>query len=318
MGTHFTKARAGNYFNDLLRDDPVKFFTKYAVSPPDTDRLGYTGDKEGGIIAMPAPEPDMARLTVDPAKKVAFIKVVKDRPESIAAKGTDVLSFIASYVNDVGAVPVYWLPWYSVGGIVKLQIDARGVNNPDPNIFFTAALSGCSIFIQGPVNSPTVFHAGGETGKKTPTEAAHFWLRAMGQVLPLQPGEHYDAEVNKTDYVTHPDVSFRERRQYGNMPLGERIFGHKVYSTKHARTYQKSLKSELPKDWKIEVRPWGCVAGIRGAEDGNWKFYLQENATVICTRGNETRNFARPMALRQMFPAADAQTCNIRYPVSIP
>ena len=76
-----------------------------------------------------------------------------------------------------------------------------------------------------------------------------------------------------------------------------------------------------------EVRPWGCVFGIRTGDD--WQFYLQENATIRYTTVKTTGSFlskktvevdfydvSRPMMIREIWPNGGG-TINMRHPVGL-
>jgi hypothetical protein len=59
----------------------------------------------------------------------------------------------------LGRVPVF-LPW-ETGACVRTTIPdvATLAGQTDSHLFFTAAISGCSIFFQGTARNPAIFHA---------------------------------------------------------------------------------------------------------------------------------------------------------------
>lgn len=308
-GKHFIKTRKAGYFNDLLVDDTMKLLTKYAICPPN-DVGGYKGKTARDMdVSAYGRATDMRYGRVMQGRKVAYVDLFKEPRAPVAHvggvtnnEGGDAIKFQASYGNN-GGVPVYYLPWDSGGAIIRLTIPPKGTENPDPDIFFTAAINGCSVFFQGTADNPTVYHAGGDTGKADPNDAANFWRTALVRHV-LRPATtnrgQIVAEVNKTEYVKTPGI-----------PGG---------TTARAAEYEALLKSKLDKAGKFTVtmvNPWGCVMGIRTGN--NWKFYLQENATVVCNHvtktGVDVRYYARPMAVKEVYPGGAGHTANLDWKV---
>ena len=111
------------------------------------------------------------------------------------------------YAKAPHLVPIWFLPWDSAGAVIELDIPAKGtVRGDDPDIFFTAAVNGCSVFFRGTPKSPVVYHAGGDTCKGSDhVAAAKFWRDLMmGNVLGKDVAAPGMKEVNKTDYIKTP------------------------------------------------------------------------------------------------------------------
>lgn len=301
--------------------DPLAFMRKNAICPKD-DIGGYTGSEittlnTSGFVtthstdANPTTQVSYRGVTSD--RKIGYVQFYRDMDRSgvaavrdlngnLVAPGQDnregkgVIRFRVSYNAVNGWVPVYFLPWYSNGGIVRMVIPRKGRNDPDPDVFFTAAINGCSIFIQGQADHPTIYHAGGATGQSDHNQAARFWREALNNYIASSNSAtnrgYVTAEVNKTQYVKTPGTQ-------GNS------------TTPRAQQYENWLKQKLDKTGKFTVtmvNPWGCVMGIRTGND--WAFYLQENATVICSivtkAGVQVRQYARPMAITKVYPGGGA------------
>jgi len=150
-------------------------------------------------------------------------------------------------------VPVYFLPWQP-GTALELSIPsietfARDtVEEEDavqPSLFFTAALSGCTVVIRGSKKNPIILHCGIEKHQIKGTLHDRFWEFLIGSMGGPQSALH---------------------RGY--------------YSGKEISDYLRQLAStNQGTDIRVlEANPWGTVFGIRTGED--WKFYLQENASV--------------------------------------
>lgn len=199
-------------------------------------------------------------------QKVAYIDLAREaRGHTTKVEGAGTLFASASYTANPAHVPVYFLPWESAGAVVRLRIPqagTRAAHLQDPDLFFTAAINGCSVFVEGPANAPEVYHCGGATATPSPNDGAAFWRSLLQQssFAPAMGG----GEVNKTDYITEQGVTA------GPLNHG---------TTQAALAYENWLNANHSQSLRIqEVRPWGCVMGVRTG--GNWTFYLQKNATV--------------------------------------
>lgn len=310
---HFTKKRSAGYFNQLLSSDPMKLMRKYSVCPSN-DIGGYKGKKLWNMdVSAYGRNASMAYAGVMRERHVGYIDLYKEPRAAVAHvggvtnnEGGDVIKFNCSYSAANGGVPVYFLPWDSGGAIIRITIPNKGQNPVDPDIFFTAAINGCSVFIQGQPDNPTIYHAGGDTEKPDANDAANFWRTALVREIlrnPLTPNRgHVTAEVNKTEYVKTPGIA-------GG-------------TTARAAQFEAWLKAKLDKTGKFTVtmvNPWGCVMGIRTGND--WKFYLQENATVVCNHvtkaGVDVRYYARPMALKEIYPGGATHAADMRFKVPL-
>ena len=300
-------------------DTPLTFMEKHAIAPKaaaegnrgqtafDLDTSGFTPT----INTLPSQPKSIRYARMMKGEKVAYVSFFKDKKMGGASgaeqEGIDVIRFDASYDDTTGWQPIYYLPW-DPGSIIRLSIPPKGTLRTDPDIFFTATINGCSVFIQGDPDKPTVYHAGGDTGQSDHNEAAKFWRDALRKHIAKSASARargvIAAEVNKTDYIKTPGTA-------GNA------------TTARAQEYENWLKAKLDKAGKFTitmVNPWGCVMGIRTGAD--WAFYLQENATVICHHvtktGVEQRYYARPLLIRQIYPGHGAvASMQMKVPVTI-
>ncbi len=257
----------------------------YSLHPPDdaSGSADRTRGKDKGTISHDSGTD--IRLASMGGRKVARLHFVRTAPAQqryTGNEGGDTLYGKASYVDASPGVPVYWLPWDMTGAIVKLKIPVKGsrlAGQSDPDRFFTAAINGCSIFIDGNAQNPTVYHAGGDTGQNGPAAQAKFWRDLVAR---LDPSAIW--EINKEDYIKNSAV----RDQKGE------------YSTEAAQRYKAWLENTTIGQLEIEdVRPWACVMGIRDA-GGNWSFYLQENATVgYYVLKKKSHAFKKPTMVRE-------------------
>lgn len=197
-------------------------------------------------------------------KKIAWIKL-QEHASFHGALTFDAIIPSAKDKIPPGHVPVWFLSWES-HHLIEMNIPPRqneDDNDPqDPKIFFTAAINGCSVFVQGDPSSPTVTHAGiSQTQTPYGNDPSTFWrdlLYANQAANNLYPGRTW--EVNNTDYINQTGVSGGAQ-------------------TANTDKYLKWLKGQPSGVTTVShVVPWGCVFGIRYGR--LWTFYLQENATV--------------------------------------
>jgi hypothetical protein len=268
--------KPAGYYNALFGGTPDqvrRLFEKYPVHPPD-DADGYQGDSQRKIgnvrftgEGLDAGDIDVAR--VNPTKPVAWLNFFKNRKTvkdlQVGNEGAHTLIASASYTPNPTHVPAYFLPWNTAGAVISLRIPRRGTraaHEPDPDIFFTAAINGCSVFFDGPPDNPTVYHAGGSTCTATAAAGAQFWRNIMANVLG---GGAASSEVNKTQYI-----------------MTDGVTRGMLKTTQAAKDYEAWLSNNMAGDLRIEdVNPWACVFGIRRGD--NWEMWMQENTTVIYT-----------------------------------
>jgi hypothetical protein len=217
---------------------------------------------------------------------------------------------------------VYYLPWASKH-ITSLVIPQGRSSDGSPGVFYTSALSGCSVFVTGDPKSPTVYHAGvdGSVGEsETPTpkgsltpywkeyNAVEFWrqlfLKIMNDArkkagkgnLTLNDLMGQVAEITKTDYVD--DIS----KPSGGFDDSLRR------TTAHSRAFlAKQPKGQGKPDFHI-ASPWGCVFGKRDAHTNKWAFYIQENVALIYLKTGANPVSYRaciPVGIRQFYPRRD-------------
>jgi len=312
---YFNKPRTGTYFDDLLENDPDKLFKKYAVHPADSSNDFTVQSSDDDVYRMRT----ALRVTTAieagavPANKVVAYGHLEKKPRTdpltTRMEGADCLFLEVTNTPTGGWVPMYYLPWCPAK-ILHLTIPPLNPlsTTPQPDLFFTAAINGCSIFIQGSRKNPTIFHAGGNpVNSAEGRDSAKIWRQLVSTLKDPAKGK-IKAEINKRDHVTEWDLDPTKPR-----------------STQRALDYEAFLKTNysMPTATIKSVSPWGCVFGVRDDQD-DWNFYLQENATVMVetitgtntvvehrTFGKDkltttnvisTQTYARPLALRKIWP----------------
>jgi hypothetical protein len=312
-----SKSRAAGYFNNLLLNDPQKLLKLYALGVADDieDNRGTTA----GNVALNGKNHSWNK--VSGGKRIAYVNLTKkprlSHNKSVngsvyAGNAFDTVVVGGQFNENPAWVPVYFLPWIkdADGGVVNLHIpdialqaqvaNSEGKQIPNPGIFFTASISGCSIFFKNTNREPRVYHAGGSTGHvNNPANAALHWQTVMNDPKGTAKGV-VQAEVDKTHYIDD----------------GVTAGGPAGSTTARAGAYETWLQNKYTNRLHVEyVQPWGSVIGFRDAAIGTWTFYLQENATIFYVEykkilGIKTKQLvtsgmkyaSRPLRVTQIFP----------------
>lgn len=274
------------------------------------------------------------------ADRVAFIRL-KDDP---LFPGT--MSFDVRYATDLptvgqraGWVPVWFLPWKSER-LVKIKIESHtktaktdaafapggGIAPlPNPDIFFTAAINGCSVFAMGDTRAPSLYHGGVEgamEGKIDPVAYTNLGGSSEAVWQSLVEGGIYDAngplrpraargaaakankpnfsEVNRAHYVAERDSTGAQLRARGG-----------GLTTAPALEIEKALRGKSGLT-EVNVSPWGCVFGLRDST-GHWSCYLVRNAMVSYKRMHWRRGSGWRLLTRETDQWATSQVINLGF-----
>jgi hypothetical protein len=267
-----------------LKTQPLTLLSKYSLYPPDLAQ-GYNMDdvdsaRYGGRFAQPAanatsPPIELQHHLIGRGERVTYVhltKVSASDPNMLRTRGAETLKVDINADDPGGWVPAYFLPWNPGGGAVELTIPdkdpATHTEDQHPKLFFTAVLSGCSIFFKGTSRRPTIYHCGRDTAsldyrgaQLDPLEANRLWKRLVEKVAAEGRGRATQPiAVN----VTKKDYMFDQAR-----PTGK--------TTTTALNFKSDLEA-MGEVYIEDVAPWGAIFGLRTGRD--WTFYLQENATI--------------------------------------
>lgn len=189
----------------------------------------------------------------------------------------------------------YFLPWTGRGGALYMTLPAGGA----PRHFFTAALSGCSVMVVGPPNSPTIYHCGIDTwGPASPYVDATY---AQPNDPPApDPRTTHELWVDLVAHIANDaNAAFRnstiDKRQYINDfdPADPQ-------TTPGSRALSAALQQNR-NDPAATAIPFGSVFGLKD-NAGNWSFYLQANVTMIYGAHPNQRKRCRPVEIIQFYP----------------
>jgi hypothetical protein len=264
------------------------------ISPPN-------GSLEGVAAGPRSGQGDWSKFKIgDVDQMVAYIKLLPASSPKEGAVTFDVKlpnQRLTRRIIDAYSIPCWWLPWQSKrfvklkiadatqnGGQLQLQ---SGLAMPNPDLFFTAALSGCSVFAVGVPRSPSVYHVGFDpdnVARSAPlaqtnsTTTEEFFAAKLGR--PVATGLGVPAPVfglpvatgvGKSEYVAELRPGFTSDTDR----VGQ--------TTRRALALEAQLRASgrfTSIDHKeFSLSPWGTVFGLRDAA-GSWIFELVKNAST--------------------------------------
>lgn len=310
---NFSDSEIRQFQGVLAGTDAASKFTyleQIPVSPPD-GAVGNLISQGRGFLKDTSPRRNAIEFTkvkLDNAgERICYLTLKR---ASIAKEGA--LTFDCATADSTpvlaraNAAPVWWLPWES-RHMVKIKIaaqatavqDSAGVALPNPDLFFTAAVSGCSVFVRGGNVTPSIYH-GGINGKlvdgggkllvrgvfnkkqfkKLGGSTPAFWRQVLS-------GMDYDPARGDTALLKPTAGANKFNR--ANDPVSEVNTTHYTSdkgtnTTRNSRAFESFLKKQAKaRGRQIDVvAPWGAVFGLRNG--ANWSFYLQQNVLVVYTK----------------------------------
>ncbi len=190
------------------------------------------------------------------------------------------VQLVAAGQHDEGpSMNAYYLPWS------PQRVTSARLPRGDVKYFFTAALSGCSVFVRGDAREPTVYHAGVAMTAKH--ESKFLWEACMRKLGKNHPTPRYYG-INRYDYVkTGTGKRKGLKREFSDDDL-EGLSLDYLYPYYTAVSFVSSR---------------GCVVGIKDDND-RWDFYLQQRNQyeVFQVVTGDKRTYWTPVSLRRFYP----------------
>ncbi|MDY7229773.1 hypothetical protein [Hyalangium rubrum] len=271
-----------------LRDYSLNFLRACPVLPCD------------GLLRQPH-HVDYGLVTVDGAGVDPMVS-----PMVLTPSGMPFYAFKLTYApvtKRAQGLNMYFLPWRSAR-ITGMTLPAAG----GPNLFFTAGINGCSVFVEGPTNNPIVYHAGitppwpdmdaalpgAVRFARLRDDAAAVWryLFFLRSQFTRRASDNF-GEVNKAHYIADGTLD----------PQGAK-------TTRRVDQFRQQITAAwaLPPHNLVvtSCAAWGSVFGVRSGL-GHWSFYLQENATINFTDAHGVRYAtSRLLRLSKFYPRLPA------------
>jgi hypothetical protein len=230
---------------------------------------------------------------------------------------------ITSHSPHSGAFPVYFLPWdtdemyrmklkpspHHAKRTERWFLGMLGGDTIVPNIFVTAAVQGCSVFVRGDPESPVVYHV--NASGSNPVSGATLASADSRQFL--------EAAQHKATVMTQRTaLAQQERPKEGpKLPTGMRgAPGRSLSGEAHLTDYMPGMLPAFQDRSKqnyarilnvpatdVEVQQFGTIFGFR--QDRDWVFYRQTRTALSYRRnGVWTDEFRDPVCLKFWPPTA--------------
>jgi len=261
-------------------NDPVEFAKKNPILVT-FDTYGNRGTGTTTALKMKSDplssDSKDALFQVRSAKKVYAMQILYDgNLGSNKLKASNTLTGDGFYS--------YYLPWMK-DTIVRMTLrPSKNVVNvtdkEDPDYFFTAAVNGCSVIVEGDPLFPTVYHANAmEEGQNDNSPTFHFnnnnihqgqtILNRKEQTM-IDKFKKHRVLFNKQDTSLETSIiKPTEYMTYQNTPE----FNN--YLAELTRGIPKSKLVWRKKDEMEITETQGCVFGIKSDIDYKWSFYYQ-------------------------------------------
>lgn len=204
-----------------------------------------------------------------------------------------------SETRRANSAPLYYLPWVrdqvvrmTLRTSTKAPTEVQGTDGAalEPNFFLTAAVNGCSVFVEGTPDQPTVYHANAAgVGSGSLDDGTAFEIAGRIQEKTMNMRDRFK------DFASHHVKAPRGSRPHPD-PVLPRETNMNQYlmipgSELHAED-EKELLAHVAKKHKIRGRKSkvtkfntneviisdfkGTVFGFRSGSTGHWAFYYQK------------------------------------------
>ena len=271
----------------LFLDDPVAFARHRALLP----QLGL---EEPQRLKPKIVDPLLTVYQVRGRNRVLFANIVAD-PE---AQNRYEVQFNAAQLT-ADWFPVYWLPWqFNHTYRITLRRSKKVLNTANPHVFFTAALSGCMVHVDGDPYEPTVYHSNARDLPYSPppnreTEIPHSMREKKG---------HMHANVVRAHAAFPKGPS-----HYNPQWLDAFTYSQIAASAELRAAFERSEQERLGAEMIISTYPMGMVFGIKSPSHGIWTFYYQALVQVRYQKNAQRFETWTVSACERLWPGADIQ-----------
>lgn len=176
--------------------------------------------------------------------------------------------------------PLYYLHWEE-NSMHRATLESSEF---PANFFITAGINGCSIFIEGSAENPTVYHANAQ--RVQPDRAMLQGLKE-DQIVELkykEKGKHMIEDVKKASIPIDYTKPCKGRLLLGSDYMDEIGPDREKAEIEFAK-YAKSAKGLHPNMFRrkryTRTVTNGTVFGVRDGKTRTWKFYIQKRVTGI-------------------------------------
>jgi len=198
--------------------------------------------------------------------------------------------------------PVYWLPWqYNRTYRITLKqsnshlVSDRDDRVVDPHVFFTAALSGCMVHVDGDPWQPTVYHSNMRDLKHDPPPSPEF----RTQWSMVQKAQAMNANVIAAQ-TTYP----KGKSHYARQNVDAFLYSPHAADEARMDKLQKRVAEGLKADF-VQPMTLGMVFGVKSKSIGIWNFYYQSLLKFIIQKDGKKYEAWCVRDCKRFWPGSD-------------
>lgn len=270
-------------FSAEFLEDPVQFAKQHALLP-------QWGQQAPGELKAKGVDPNLTAYQVKGGNRILYACVDRHVTQpNLYEVDFDPAQRTAEWF------PVYWLPWTN-NQVYRITLkpsskDDRGVK---PNIFFTAALSGCLVHVDGDPWAPTVYHVNAVT-TPVPPRPSH---RDPLEWSASKKAEDMLARATAAHTAFpkgQPHYKMRSLAMHTYMPVNTTTGADEHQRLRATQDLQADEKSLTPVNL-------GVVFGVRS---GLWSFYYQSLTHYIYAKNGMRFDQWVVNGCQRFWPGAD-------------
>lgn len=153
--------------------------------------------------------------------------------------------------------PLFYLPFLPDNTTRMKLAEPDDYDGPPVRFFTTAMIDGCSVYIEGPADTPKVTHSNARSVQ--PTQSTDTWLQKQAKIQ-----AKIEAMNARQMHISKLTTTVIERPDYiDDDPLLVRLLKGNFARTKG-----------VPPSHVMEYQPFGAVLGFK--DDTTWSFWLQK------------------------------------------
>ncbi|HEX7153192.1 MAG TPA: BLF1 family deaminating toxin [Thermoanaerobaculia bacterium] len=260
-----------------FRTDPVEFAKKYPLTMPGPGRNIEFKEKQ-----FRNGEDDVTGYQVAGSDRIFWFDIDRVRGDQT------LVEIQLQSAEDRELETAYWLPW-AENQIIRTalrpsQKASGALRGVDPDYFFTAPLTGCSVFVEGTRDQPTVYHANAKSHAGTfATSLTKRQFVELQQAKVAEMERRYGAFSTQQEKPSRghvrPGPSGRESTMLDYMSRAHSSnFGNELEEVVSKATNGRFTKIEIAGQKIVVTNAEGTVFGVR--RRGEWTFYFQKRVRI--------------------------------------
>ena len=271
----------------LFLDDPIGFAKQRALLP----QLGLEDPQN---LKPKIVDPSLTVFQVKGKNRVLYANIVIDP----TAQNRYEVAFNAARLTTEW-FPVYWLPWqFNQTYRITLKRSKKTPFAPEPRVFFTAALSGCMVHVDGDPWEPTVYHSNAR-------DLAHAPSPTLKTAVPWSMKEK---KAHMYDQQSRAQTAFPKGQSHYRAQFVDAFTYSPIAASQELRDqFEENEKKRLAADMIVSTYPMGMVFGIKSGSVGLWTFYYQALIQIRYVKNDVRFETWVVTACERLWPGADIQ-----------